>query len=165
VSEHRARSWSTIATRGIAIAAAAAVGLLVVADVIADGSAAGHVRFHALTALVVLAIAVLPARLSDGSARGTAPAVGLWLLAAAQLVESVGGAGFDAANATRNGLAVIHDLGMGLTAFGMVAAVVGIAIGVRDALARRGVQSGFALGGAVAFLALGLVAIKTLIGL
>lgn len=165
MSEHRARSWSTITTWAIAVAATFGVALLVGADVIADGSAAGHVRYHALTALAVLAIAVLPARRSDGSARGAAPAIGLWLLAAAQLIEAMGGAGYDAANATRNDLAVIHDLGMALTLFGLIAAVVGMAIGVRDALARRGVQSGLALGGGVAVLALGLVAIKTLIGL
>jgi len=165
VSENRARSWSTAVTWAIAIAATVGVGLLVGADVIADGSAAGHVRYHALIALVVLAVAVLPARRSDGSARGVAPALGLWLLATAQLVEAVGGAGYDAANASRNSLAVFHDVGLGLTGIGLVAAVIGISIGVRDALARRGVQSGIALGGGVAFLALGLVAIKTLIGL
>jgi hypothetical protein len=165
VSEYQARSWSTIVTWAIAIAATVGIGLLVGADVIADGVAASHVRYHALIALAVLATAVLPARRSDGSARGAAPALGLWLLAAAQVVEGVGGAGYDAANATRNGLAVIHDLGLGLTGLGLVAAVFGTAIGVRDALARRGVNGGIALGSGVAFLTVGLVAIKTLTGL
>lgn len=164
MSEYRARSWSTIVTWAIAIAATVGVGLLVGADVIADGDAASHVRYHALIALVVLAIAVPLARRSGGSPRGAAPAVGLWIFTAAQLVEAVGGAGYDAANATRNDLAVIHDFGIGLSALGLVAAVFGIAIGIMDALARRGVQSGIALGGGVAFLALGLVVIRTLIG-
>jgi hypothetical protein len=165
VMERAAGSWSTFVTRAIAIAAVAGVGLLVGADVIADGEAAGHVRLHAASALIVIALAMLLARRADGSARSMAPAVGLWLFAAAQLVEAVGGAGFDAANANRNSLAVIHDLGMALTVPGLVAAVVGIAIGIHDALARRGVSRGVALGGGVAILGLGLFAVKTLIGL
>jgi hypothetical protein len=164
VSDHPARSWPRIVTRSIAIAAAVGVGLLVGADVFADGDAAGHVRYHASIALVVLAMAILPARRAEGSARAMAPAIGLWLFAAAQLVEAVGGAGFDAANETRNGIAWIHDLGLGLTALGLVAAVVGIAVGIRDALARRGVPRGIAFGGGAAVVGVGLFVVKTLIG-
>lgn len=164
MNEHPARSSSTIVTRSIALAAAVGVGLLIGADVFADGEAAGHVRYHALIALVVLAVAILPARRAEGSGRAIAPAIGLWLLAAAQLVEAVGGAGFDAANETRNGIAWIHDLGLGLTVLGLVAAVVGIAVGIRDALARRGVPRGIAFGGGAAILGLGLFVVKSLIG-
>jgi hypothetical protein len=162
VNEHHARSWSTIVTRSIAVAAAVGVGLLLGADVFADGDAAGHVRYHASIALVVLAMAILPARHAEGSARAMAPAIGLWLFA--QLVEAVGGAGFDAANETRNGIAWIHDLGLGLTGLGLVAAVVGIAVGIQGGLARRGVPRGIAFGGGAAILGVGLFVIKTLIG-
>jgi len=164
VNEHPARSSSAIVTRSIALAAAVGVGLLVGADVFADGKAAGHVRYHALIALVVLVMAILPARRAESSGRAMAPAIGLWLFAAAQLVEAVGGAGFDAANETRNGLALIHDLGLGLTALGLVAAILGIAVGIQDALAHRGVPRGIALGGGAAILGLGLFVVKTLIG-
>ena len=165
MNEHPSRSWSTIVTRSIAAAAAVGVGLIVGADVFADGDAAGHVRYHASIALVVLAIAILPARRAEGSARAMAPPIGLWLFAFAQLVEAVGGAGFDAANDTRNGIAWIHDLGLGLTGLGLVAAVVGIAIGIQGALARRGVQRGIAFGGGAAVLGVGLFVVKTLIGI
>jgi hypothetical protein len=164
VNEHPARSWSTIVTRSIAAAAAVGVGLLIGADVFADGDAAGHVRYHALIALVVLAMAIVPARRAEGSARSVAPAIGLLLFAAAQLVEAVGGAGFDAANETRNGIGWIHDLGLGLTGLALVAAVFGIAVGIRDALARRGVPRGIATGAGTGILGLGLFVVKTLIG-
>ena len=164
MNEHPAPSPSAIVTRGTAVAAAVGLGLLVGADVIAKGQAAGHVRYHALTALVVLAIALVPARRAGDSWRTMAPSIGLWLLAFAQLVEAVGGAGFDAANETRNGLAVIHDLGIGLTSFGLVAAILGIAVGIWDGLIGRGIPRGIAVGGGVAILVLGAFAVKMLIG-
>jgi hypothetical protein len=162
--KHPARSWSTIVTRSIAVAATVSVGLIVGADAFADGDAAGHVRSHASIALVVLGMTILVARRAEGSARSMAPAIGLWMLAAAQLVEAAGGAGFDAANETRNGIAWIHDLGLTLTAVGLCAAVLGIAVGLRDSLARRGVPPGIASSGGVMILGLGLFVVKTLIG-
>ena len=164
MNEHPAPSPSAILTRGIAVAAAVGVALLVGADVIAKGQAAGHVRYHALIALVVLAIAAVLARRQGDSWRPMAPSIGLGFLAFAQLVEAVGGAGFDAANETRNGLAVIHDLGIGLTGLGLVAMILGIAVGIWDALARRGIPSRIAVGGGVAILVLGGFAVKMLIG-
>jgi hypothetical protein len=164
MNEHLAPSPSAIVTRGTAVAAAVGIALLVSADVIAKGQAAGHVRYHALIAMVVLGIAIVPARRAVDSWRAMTPSIGLWLLTVAQLVEAVGGAGFDAANETRNGLAVIHDLGIGLTSFGLVAAILGIAVGIWDALARRGIPRGIAVGGGVAILVLGAFAIKMLIG-
>jgi hypothetical protein len=151
--------------RAIAIAAVLGTGILAGADAIAGGDAAGHVRYHAMVGLAALAVAVLPAWRARGSRRAAAPAIGLLLLAAAQLVEAVGGAGFDADNATRNDLAAIHDLGLGLTEIGLVAAVLGIAIGIRDMLAGRGVPNGIALGASVGFGGVGLLMVKTLIGL
>jgi hypothetical protein len=164
MNEHPAPSPSAIVTRWTAVAAVVGVGLLVGADVIANGQAAGHVRYHALIALVVLAIAVVSARRAGDSWRAFAPSIGLWLLAFAQLVEAVGGAGFDADNETRNGLAVIHDLGIGLTSLGLVAVILGIAVGIWDALARRGIPRGIAVGGGMAVLVLGAFAVKMLIG-
>jgi hypothetical protein len=149
----------------MAIAVMIAIGLLVGADVFADGDAAGHVRYHALSALVVLAIAVLAARRAGVGGRAAAPAIGLWVFAAAQLVEAVGGAGFNADNETRNELAVIHDLGLGVSAIGLVAAVLGISIGIGDALANRGASRGITVGGGAVILGLGLFAVKTLIGM
>lgn len=51
------------------------------------------------------------------------------LMAGAFLVEAIGGFGFD--HQGRNGLAVAHDLGLGLTALSMLAAAVlfGVAVG------------------------------------
>jgi hypothetical protein len=164
MNEHPAPSPSAIVARGTAVAAAVGIALLVGADVIAKGQAAGHVRYHAVVALVVLAISVVLARRAGDSWRPMGPSMGLGLLAFAQLVEAVGGAGFDAANETRNGLAVIHDLGIGLTSLGIVAAILGIAVGIWDALARRGIPRGIAVGGGVAILVLGAFAVKMLIG-
>jgi hypothetical protein len=164
MNEHLAPSPSAIVTRGTAVAAAVGIALLVSADVIAKGQAAGHVRYHALIAMVVLGIAIVPARRAVDSWRAMTPSIGLWLLTVAQLVEAVGGAGCDAANETRNGLGVIQDLGIGLTSFGLVAAILGIAVGIWDALARRGIPRGIAVGGGVAILVLGAFAIKMLIG-
>lgn len=151
--------------RLIAITAGLGAGLLAGAAAIAGGDAVGHVRYHALVGLATLAVAVLPAWRAHGSRRAAAPAIGLWLLAVAQLVEALGGAGFERDNATRTDLAVIHDFGLGLTVFGLVAAVLGIAIGIRDVLAGRGVPDGIALGASIAFGGLGLLTVKTLIGL
>ena len=164
MNESPAPSPSAIVTRGTAVAAAVGVVLFVGADMIAKGQAAGHVRYHAVIALVVLGIALVPARRAGDSWRAMAPSIGLWVLAFAQIVEAVGGAGFDAANETRNGLAVIHDLGIGLTALGLVAVILGIAVGIWDALARRGIPRRIAVGGGVAILALGAFAVKMLIG-
>jgi hypothetical protein len=164
VNEHQERPPSTIVMWAIAISAVVGVALLVGADVIADGAAAGHVRSHALSAVVVLAVAALIARRAAGSRPAVAPAIGLWLFAAAQLVEGVGGAGFVAANQTRNSLAVIHDLGIALTSVGLVAAVVGIAIGGWQALAHRRVPPIVAVGGSAAILGAGLFLVKTLVG-
>jgi hypothetical protein len=160
-----AQRSSTVVMRAIAIGAVVGIGLLIGAGVIAEGDAAGHVRYHALSALVVLAIAALIARRAAGSGPAMAPAIGLWVFAAAQLVESVGGAGFDAANEQRNSLAVIHDLGMVLTLVGLIAAVVGIALGGWQALDRRRVPRTFAVGGGAAILGVGLLVVKTLVGL
>ena len=155
---------SKIVLRVLGAAVIAAVALLIGADVIARGGAAGHVRLHALVALVVAAPAVALAWRGAPAGFTSAPALGLLTLTLAQLVEGVGGAGFDANNDTRNGLAVIHDLGLALTPIGLLAAVTGIAIGVW-AGARRRFRAPVAVLVVGAIVLIGLLGIKTLIGI
>jgi hypothetical protein len=54
---------------------------------------------------------------------------------------------------------------MVLTLVGLIAAVVGIAIGGWQALDRRRVPRTFAVGGGAAILGVGLLVVKTLVGL
>jgi hypothetical protein len=98
----------------IALAAATAMASVLVlgADVIAAGEAAGHVRYHAIVAIVVAGLGSALAWRGARTDQLSAPAIGLLALAIAQLVEGVGGAGFDARNETRNGLAVVDDQGL-----------------------------------------------------
>ena len=142
----------------------ASLALTLGADVIAKGEAAGHVRFHALSVLVVAGVG---AGLAWRGVRGawiSAPALGLLALVIAQLVEAVGGAGFDAHNDARNGLAVVHDLGLALTPIGLAAAVAGIAIGVWTG-ARKQFSTPAAVAIAAAAVVGGLLGIKILIGI
>jgi len=152
--------WLVVATAAIALL------LLGLAQVIGAGEAAGHATFHALSALPLLTIAgLLLGRWPEAGLAVRGPASGLGAMAIALLVESIGAYGFEADNETRNGLAVVHDLGLTLTAIGLPAAIIGVGLGL-GALSMRG--HGFARGagvvGTVTFVAVGLLFVKTMTG-
>ena len=110
-----------------------AIAQLLLSGVLAAGESADHARIHATFALVALLLGggIVVLWSSSGLA-SRAPAAGFAILAGAQLVESVGAFGFDAANGgERTGLAVVHDLGLGATALGLLVAVAGVSIGDR----------------------------------
>lgn len=151
----------------IAVLAATAAILLIAGNVLADGGAAGHLRLHAVMAIVLLAVAgVLAWRWPTSGIATLAPAIGLALLAGAQLLEAVGAAGFAADNDTRrSSLAALHDAGLSVSPIGMVATVVGVGIGVGVTLGRRGVARWIAFAAALALIGPGLLAIRTMVGL
>lgn len=129
----RAVLQSSISARVVALGISLALAQLVVAAVVADGGATGHAWYHilffALPALAVAALIVV--RWPTAGSATHFPVFGLLALATAQFIESVGAMGFDSTNEARVGdIVVLHDLGLGLTAIGMVAAVVGLAAGV-----------------------------------
>ncbi len=157
----------SVLTTSIAVLVAGATILLIAANMFADGGAADHLRVHAVMALVLLAVAGLIAwRWPSAGIPTVAPAVGLVLFGGAQLLEAVGAAGFAADNDTRrSSLAELHDVGLAVSPIGMVAAVVGVGIGVGVALWRRGVPRWVAFAAMTALIGPGLVVIKTLVGL
>lgn len=154
-------------SQGIVVLLAIEVAQLGLARVIGAGESAGHAMIHAIAALAFLAIAgLLLWRRPDAGTVVRAPAVGLAALSIALLVESFGAYGFEADNDTRNGFAVVHDLGSGLTSLGLVAAVAGLGVGLAAlSLGRRGVARGATLAAAVVVVVVGILGVKTLIGL
>jgi hypothetical protein len=151
------------------IVAVAAVALvqLGLAQVIGAGESAGHATYHALTALMLLAIAgLILVRWPDAGLTVRAPALGFALLATSQLVESFGAYGFEADNDTRNGFAVVHDLGLGLTPLGLLAAVIGVGLGLGAlSMRRRGLARGAGLVATVVVVVAALLGVKMTIGL
>ena len=134
--------WSAAPRSRYALAVAAeiviAVALLASAGILAESGATGHSRLHAATALVLLIIAgtILRVRPNPSIAR-RAPVIGLALLAAAQLIESVGALGYGPDNETRrNDIVVAHDIGLMATGFALLAVVVAAAIAAGSLMAR-----------------------------
>ena len=151
----------------IGLAAGVALLQLPLAALFAAGEATGHARFHALFALGVLAVgAGLVVRWPTAGAVSRVPAIGLATLGVAQIVESFGAYGYDAANEARiNGFAAVHDLGLALSALGLVAAGLGVAIGAVVAASRlTGAARAIGVVGAVAIGAAGLLFVKTMMG-
>jgi hypothetical protein len=146
---------------------AIAVLQLAASGAFASSAATGHARFHALFALGVLVVAgAILVRWPAAGLASRAPALGLVVLAAAQLLESFGAYGFGADNETRqNDMVILHDVGLAATALGLVAAVSGIALGVGVGSRRlRGSRRWVGTGAAVVAFGGGLLAVKTLIG-
>lgn len=134
---------SSVTARVVALGIVLALIQLPVAELVADGGATGHAWFHVLFfALPALAVAAgIMVLWPNAGLASRIPAVGLLALAAAQLIESVGAMGFDADNDARvRGIVVLHDLGLGLSAIGMLAAAIGLALGL--GIAGRRVRGG-----------------------
>ena len=166
MGERRAVSRGPIAGV-IGVEIAAAIVLTIISGVVAAGGATDHARLHAISALVVLLIAgAILFRWPAAGLASRAPAVGLGLFAVGQLLEGAGALGFAADNDTRrNDLAVLHDLGLAATAFGLVAVAIGLAVGIGVGLGRRpGPRRWVGVAVALGFLGAGLLMVKTLIG-
>ena len=118
----------------------ASLAVVVAGSLVGEASGGGHAILHATTsgALFGIALAILVRR-PRATPGNRVPAIGLAAFAIGTLVEGIGALGF--AGDQRTYLPVVHDLGLGLTQLGMLAFVVGGAIGVR-ALARRVLPDG-----------------------
>jgi hypothetical protein len=114
------------------------------AAVIAIGQARGHAVFHLLTGMVCLGIFATLAFLwhpTPGSGRATLRGIELTLLALAtsgSFVESLGGAGYDAANLQRRlpVLASLHAVGIPFGAFVMAGVPLGAVTAIAVLIAR-----------------------------
>jgi hypothetical protein len=120
-----------------------AVALIASAGILAESGATDHSRLHAsiALALVIVAGTILRIRPNPSLVR-RAPVVGLVLLAAAQLIESVGALGYGPDNdARRNDIVVAHDIGVMATGVAMLAMVIAVAIaaGALTGRSRRGI--------------------------
>ena len=164
VAARMARTGSL--ARLVAAVAAVALVQLGIARLIGAGESAGHATLHALTALPLLAIGgLILVRWPDAGLTVRAPALGFAALATSQLVESFGAYGFEADNDTRNGFAVVHDLGLALTPLGLLAAVIGVGLGLGAlSMRRRGLARGAGLAATVGVVAASLLGMKVLIG-
>ena len=106
----------------------------VVAVVVAIGEAQGHAIVHLLTGAVSLALfaaLAFPWHPEAGSGTAMLRGIVLTLLALGafgSFVESLGGAGFDAANSARRlpALARLHDVGLAFGAFGLAGVLIGL---------------------------------------
>ena len=150
----------------VGVTAAGALAMLVAGGLLKEVVAGGHGQFHALFALIVLAPAIVLVRQVPAGSAATTPAVaGFTILAITQLVEGLGGFGFGPGNDVRvNALAQVHDLGLAITPLGLVAAALGVTIGVAQALRRRlGIAPALAV--TVAVLGGLLVVVAKLIGM
>ena len=154
--------------RLLVVAILACLAQVVVSQLLTQVVAAGHATLHALVALVALLPALAIAwRWPAAGLASRAPVLGLLALAVAQLTESLGAFGYGPDNDTRiNGMVALHDLGLGLTALGLMLAVAGFAIGIAVAASRRqGPARLVILGGAVGIAIGGALFVKTMIGL
>jgi hypothetical protein len=98
-----------------------------------------HAAFHASSAIVVAAIPLAGILIRPTPRRTTTIAWwGMALLAAAFLVEAIGGFGFGPNGEGRNDLAVIHDVSLGTTPLAMLVAIVAVVIGLTGAVAAGG---------------------------
>ena len=122
----------------VATNVALAVVASIAAILVAVGAAQGHAVFHLLTGLVALGLFAALAFLwhpTPGSGPSMVRGLTLGLLALASFgsfVESLGGAGYDAANAERRlpALASLHGVGQYFGAFVMVGVPLGIVTGL-----------------------------------
>jgi len=151
----------------VATGLAGAIGLLTASVLVGAGGAAGHAQFHAILALTALIPAgVLMARADRPTLASRGPAIGLWFLAATQLVEGVGALGYGADGYSRaNGLVALHDLGLGLAPIGLVGAAVGVAAGIGSLVGRRSHRPRVAVGVTVLAALVALVGVAKMIGL
>jgi hypothetical protein len=152
---------------GLAVAGeiVVAVALLASAGILAESGATDHSRLHAAIALAILIVAgtILRVRPNPSIVR-RAPVVGLVLLAAAQLIESVGALGYGPDNDTRrNDIALAHDFGVMATGVAMLAMVVavGIAAASLTSRSRRGILVPSLVGFAI--IAVGLLLVRVLV--
>ena len=167
-AETSARSVASPRSRyGLAVAGEVviAVALLASAGILAESGATDHSRLHATIALALLLIAgiILRFRPDPGIAR-RAPVVGLLLLAAAQLIESIGALGYGPDNDTRrNDVVLAHDFGVMATGVAMLAMVVAVAIaaGSLTSRTRRGILVPTLVGFAI--IAVGLLLVRVLV--
>jgi hypothetical protein len=145
-----------------------AVALLATAGILAESGATDHSRLHAGIALAVLVIAGTILRVRpDPSIASRAPVIGLALLAAAQLIESVGALGYGPDNDTRrNDIVVAHDIGLMATGVAMLALVVALAIAAGSLTAGRSRQ-GILVPSLVVFgiIAVGFLLVRLVVGL
>ena len=134
---------------------------------LASGSATGHAQFHAIAALAALLPAgVLVARPHRPTVASSAPVIGLWLLAGAQLIEGLGALGYGADGYSRvNELVALHDLGLTLAPLGFTAAAIGVAVGFGSLIGRRSGRPRLAAGVTVLAGLIGLFGVAKLIGL
>lgn len=148
--------------------AAWALAMLVVPAALALPFAVEHAQYHAILAIAVLlpALVIALRRDTQPTIASTAPIVGLATLAVTQLVESVGGLGYGPDNDTRlNGLVGFHDIGLAITPIGLVAALVGVVVGVGVLAGRRSGRPALAAGVSVLLLVIGGIGVAKLIGM
>ncbi|TAL08972.1 MAG: hypothetical protein EPO00_06455 [Chloroflexota bacterium] len=159
------RSLAPGAFRAILILGLAGAVALIIVSFIAASNLEDpfHPRFHAGSAVAMLVLAWLAAGRGPATLARRALATAFLLMATAFLVEGVGGFGFD--HHGRNALAVAHDLGLGLTALSMLAAAALIGVATGSFIGARSSSRGLSvLVGAGAGL-LGLLFVKTMIGM
>jgi hypothetical protein len=142
------------------------VALFGVAGLLGDAGAADHARSHALIAMFAsIAAGTVATRWPTAGIAAWAPAIGFAWFAAAQMIEGVGAFGYDMAGGRRD-LAVAHDIGVMASATGLMAIVLGSAVGLAIASWRQqGAARLVGVGIAFALLVGGLGIVKTLIGL
>jgi hypothetical protein len=152
----------------LVVMAVGSVIQIVVGGFVSGLVAGDHAQFHAATALVVALIGLaIVLRWPASGAASRLPALGLGALAAAWLVESLGGYGFGPDNDTRvNAFVLLHDLGLGLVGLGMLAAVAGVAAGIVVAGRRRtGPAQTIIVVGAIGVFVVGFVTMLALTGM
>lgn len=123
----------------VGVTTTAAVAMFIIGALVQEWIAGEHGQFHALFASVFLApAAVLVVRRPRGGAASTPAIVGLSVAAITQLVEGVGGFGYGPGNVDRvNALAQVHDLGVALAPIGLIAAALGLTLGVAQLIRPR----------------------------
>jgi hypothetical protein len=123
----------------VGVSSAAAGAMFVIGALVQAVVAGEHGQYHALFAGVFLAPAiVLALRSPRGGPASTPVVIGLSVAAITQLVEGVGGFGYGPGNADRiNALASVHDLGVTIAPIGLVAAALGLTLGIGQLLRPR----------------------------
>lgn len=150
----------------VAVGLVAAAALLFGSSLIASGRDTGHAQFHALSALMALVpAALLVARARRPTLAALGPAIGLWLLAATQLVEGVGALGYGADGSRVNGLVALHDLGLAITPIGLIGAALGVAAGIGALVGRRSGRPRLAVGITAVVGLVAVVGVAKMIGL
>lgn len=113
----------------------ASLVVVVTGATVGEGSGGGHAILHALTSGVLFGLGlVILVRRPRPTLASRAPVIGVVAFGSGTLVEGIGAFGF--VGDARTDLALVHDLGFGLSQLGMVAFVIGGAIGLHG-LARQ----------------------------